>query len=141
MPDTSFPLRSPDEIASYHAHVYFSPATASHALALRAALGRRFSVRLGRVHEMPVGPHCASMFQVAFETSMFATLVPWLMLNRNGLSILVHPNTTHPRRDHIEDSLWLGAPIALLADRLPETQAHADMAGPANTTPDLPPAP
>ncbi|PYD75446.1 DOPA 4,5-dioxygenase family protein [Novacetimonas pomaceti] len=139
MPDTSFSPRSVDEIASYHAHVYFSPATASHALALRTALARRFSVRLGRVHEAPVGPHRASMFQVAFETALFATLVPWLMLNRNGLSILVHPNTTHPRRDHVEDSLWLGTPLALLPERLPETQEHADMAGPVNTTPDLPP--
>ncbi|MEJ5976260.1 DOPA 4,5-dioxygenase family protein [Novosphingobium sp. PS1R-30] len=125
-------------IASYHAHVYFqSPAEREIAALVRAQVAERFRVRLGRWHEVPVGPHGAAMYQIAFETTLFAELVPWLMLNRGGLSVLVHPNTTAPRRDHLEHALWLGTPLALFGDRLPEHQDVPDAAGEPNTEPAL----
>lgn len=128
--------RSTDEIASYHAHVYFhSPESRERAALTREAVARRFRVRLGQWRETPVGPHSAPMFQIAFETALFASLVPWLMINRSGLSILVHPNTTHPRRDHLDDALWLGQPLAVLGERLPLDQDVADAAGEPNTDP------
>ncbi|CUW47824.1 DOPA 4,5-dioxygenase family protein [Novacetimonas hansenii] len=138
-PAMDFPaaaVRHIDEIASYHAHIYFSAETMPGAVALRDALSARFSVRVGHMHQTPVGPHSANMFQVAFETSLFATFVPWLMLNRNGLTILIHPNTTYPRHDHDRDSLWLGTPLPLRTGILPLVHPSADEAGPPNTTPD-----
>jgi len=60
------------------------------------------------------------MYQVAFEPAVFAELVPWLALNREGLSVLVHPNTLAPRADHLEHALWLGTPLPVRSDVLPE---------------------
>lgn len=100
-------------IKGYHAHVYYEPATRPAAERLRAAIAAGFQVQLGRWHDRPVGPHPQSMYQVAFATSEFARLVPWLMLNREGLSILVHPETGDDLEDHAHSALWLGRPLAL----------------------------
>ena len=108
-------------ILSWHAHVYYDPATRPLAERVRAGLAARFKVQLGRWHDVAIGPHSAAMYQVAFDVTVFAELVPWLALHREGLSVLVHPNTLAPLADHLVHALWLGAPLPLHADVLPES--------------------
>jgi aromatic ring-cleaving dioxygenase len=100
-------------IKGYHAHIYYDPQTRGRAERLRAAIGERFSARLGSWHDEPVGPHPVAMYQVAFAGEELASLVPWLMLNRDGLNILVHPLTDDSVADHTRFAAWLGAPLPL----------------------------
>jgi len=100
-------------IASFHAHIYFDTASRDAAARVREGLGAGFDVQLGRWHDKPIGPHPKSMYQVAFLPEQFANVVPWLMLNREGLDILVHPNTGDAVADHTNHALWLGEKLEI----------------------------
>jgi aromatic ring-cleaving dioxygenase len=132
-------LQSPADIVSYHAHIYYDvAATRGVAEFLRKQIAELFPVQLGRWHDALVGPHTQSMYQVAFDVPVFAQFVPWLMLNRNGLDVLVHPNTLQPRADHVVHALWLGRKLDIKPDFLevridPSQESRVEV----NTRPDL----
>jgi aromatic ring-cleaving dioxygenase len=109
----------PAEIEGYHAHIYYDPAaTRPIAERLRDAIGKQFDVRVGNWHDEPVGPHPVAMYQIAFPVAEFPRLVPWLMLNRAGLDVLVHPMTDDAYDDHTINAMWLGKPLPLRLDVL-----------------------
>jgi aromatic ring-cleaving dioxygenase len=104
----------PDRIAGYHAHIYYAPDTRTQAERLRQGIAERFTAaRLGSWHDEPVGPHPVSMYQVAFAVADFPRLVPWLMLNRDGLDVLVHPQSGNSLADHTRFAMWLGQALPL----------------------------
>jgi DOPA 4,5-dioxygenase len=108
-----------DRIKGYHAHVYYDAASKPAAAALRAAIeAEGFAVELGRWHDGPVGPHPRGSYQVAFAPDQFATVVPWLALNRGGLDVFVHPDTGHALADHSDHVIWLGQSYGLNLDAL-----------------------
>jgi aromatic ring-cleaving dioxygenase len=108
----------PTMITGYHAHIYYDEASRERAARIREFIEANFKVVMGRWRDMPVGPHPQAMYQVAFGTDQFARIVPWLMLNRDGLSVLVHPETGDAYTDHIDNPLWLGDKLQLNADML-----------------------
>ena len=130
------------EITSYHAHIYYARGEErARAERLRGLIGERFVARIGAWHDELVGPHLKGMYQVAFATDLFPRFVPWLMLNRMGLSVLVHPNTRRPRDDHLVNALWLGEALPIKGDILPVevSAAEVETLPPPNTNPTLQP--
>ena len=105
------------EIKGYHAHVYYDAPTRETAARVRAGL-TKLRVQLGSWHDEPVGPHPKSMYQVLFNPEEFDKVVPWLMLHREGLTVLVHPSTGDSYGDHLERSLWLGEILKLREESL-----------------------
>jgi DOPA 4,5-dioxygenase len=122
------------DIRGFHAHVYFDAETRTTAEQLRDAIAQRFGVSVGKMHQGPVGPHKKAMFQVTIATAQFAAIVPWLMVNRRELSVLVHPQTNDDFADHTVLPLWMGEVIPLdiewmrgvLAERAKNGGAHHD---------------
>lgn len=105
----------PGRITAYHAHVYFQTGPERAAAAgLRAAVAEHFpAARLGSWHEQPVGPHPVPMYQILFAAPELARILLFLMLNRAGLSILLHPESGDDYADHAEHAAWLGAALPL----------------------------
>ncbi|MDP9528964.1 DOPA 4,5-dioxygenase family protein [Pseudomonas protegens] len=96
-------------IKGYHAHVYFDASTLDRARALCEQAAQLFELKMGRVHQRPVGPHPDWSCQLAFAPEVFAQVVPWLALNRQGLVVFLHPDTGDDLLDHTEHAIWMGA--------------------------------
>jgi aromatic ring-cleaving dioxygenase len=101
------------ENRGYHAHVYYDAQSKPKAAELREAILGKFKVEPGGFSDEPRGPHPIPQFNVIFETSEFQRIVPWLMLNRDGLDVLVHPLTDSSYDDHSKNALWLGTPVPM----------------------------
>ena len=111
----------PARITDYHLHVYYDPASRDRAAQLREWVEARFPVRMGRWHDVPVGPHPAAMYQILFPADQFPALVPFVMMNRMGLTVLLHPESGRPRDDHTLNATWMGAVLPLKTEILRET--------------------
>jgi DOPA 4,5-dioxygenase len=111
----------PARIVDFHMHVYYIPETRERAAQLRAWVEERFTVRMGRWHDVPVGPHQSAMYQIQFMPDQFPGLVPFVMMNRQGLTVLLHPESGRPRDDHTLNATWMGEILPLKTAILPET--------------------
>jgi aromatic ring-cleaving dioxygenase len=61
--------------------------------------------RIGRWHDQPFRPHPQAMFQIMFRPERLSAILPWLMLNRSGLTVLVHPETGNGYADHARNAV------------------------------------
>ena len=103
-------------IEGYHAHVYFDAESAGAAQKLRAHIEEKFDVEMGRFHEKFVGPHPRWSYQLAFKADQFQKIIPWLMVNRKGLTVFVHATSGDHLIDHTDYVCWLGESIPLNLD-------------------------
>ena len=104
-------------ITGYHAHVYYDAVTREQAHRLCMTAGESFGVKVGRMHDTPVGPHPRGSCQLTIPAGQFATIIPWLIEHRRGLTVFAHAETGHALKDHTDHVLWLGAsePLKLSA--------------------------
>ena len=123
-------IGSPNEVHGYHAHIYYNNDsfnnTRSIAEKLRDTLESNFPVKTGKSSGI-TGPHPAPQIQITFKKEAFQSVVSWLMLNRQGLDILIHPLTDDEYEDHTANALWLGRPVRLHLGTLPHTGYRAEM--------------
>ena len=97
------------QIKGYHAHVYFDANTINQARTLCELAAQLFPLKMGRVHERPVGPHPVWSCQLAFGPELIGDVLPWLALNRKGLVVFLHPDTGDDLLDHTDHAIWMGA--------------------------------
>jgi len=106
-------MKDTDSITGWHAHVYFDAAARAQARTLCEAAVARFGVTMGRMHDGPVGPHPVGSCQLTVPPEAFAGLIPWLALNRDGLTVFAHAETGDALADHTQHVVWLGESQAL----------------------------
>jgi DOPA 4,5-dioxygenase len=106
-------MRDTAAITGWHAHVYFDAASRAAAQALCEAAAARFGVKMGRMHDGPVGPHPVGSCQLSVPAADFAEVIPWLALNRDGLTVFAHAETGDALADHTRHVVWLGESLPL----------------------------
>ena len=106
------------KIDGYHAHIYYDTGTRPRAARLREDIAVTLGVEVRELSDEPRGPHPVPQFRFTFATAQFQNVVPWLMLNRQGLDVLVHPLTDNSYDDHSRYAVWLGSPVALRLNTL-----------------------
>ena len=109
------------KIDGYHAHVYYDPTTRARAEQLRETIANALGVEVRELSDQPRGPHPVPQFRFMFTTAQFEKIVPWLMLNRQGLDVLVHPLTDNSYDDHSRYAVWLGSPVSLKLNAMRRT--------------------
>ena len=104
----------------FHAHIYYDAAkTRGVAERVCAAVRKKFRVEIEAFRDEPRGPHPISNALVIFKPDQFEHVVPYLMLNREGLDVLVHPLSLDAVEDHSSYAIWLGNPVPLKLHTLP----------------------
>ena len=96
-------------VHDWHAHVYFDADSADFAGALCERVSARYALPMGRVHRRLVGPHPRWSCQLTIAPDRFAPVIAWLAMNRNGLTVFVHPNSGEELADHRDRAIWLGS--------------------------------
>ena len=96
------------EIENFHAHVYYDLPEREKALKLCEAAGKKFGVKVGRMHDNPVGPHPRGSCQLTIKIEQLPDVLPWLVLNRRGLTVFTHAQTGNALKDHTDHVIWLG---------------------------------
>ncbi len=117
---------APKDIAAikdYHAHIYYDPASKERAAPLRHWVEERFpgQMRMGSWHDRTGWTACRRRCtRLRSRPICCRRLVPFLMLNRMGLTILLHPQSGRPRDDHTLNAAWMGEVLPVKTEVLRE---------------------
>lgn len=101
------------KINCYHAHIYYGESTFEKASLLANRAKEELGLKIGHLHEKPVGPHPVWSCQILFFEENFKETMQWLMFNRDGLTIFIHPDTGDDLIDHTDYTIWMGEKLKL----------------------------
>lgn len=113
-------MRDISEVTGFHFHVYYSDNNRENA----KEIFRHFPT--AHWYDKPIGPHTQPMFAIEVPPSSsrgiphldMEDVYKFMILNRNGLSVLMHPITENELEAHTTLAIWLGTPIPLDLDKL-----------------------
>jgi DOPA 4,5-dioxygenase len=105
-------------IKSYHAHFYFDHNSIETAKAIYTKGNKLNNIRIGNFNDKIVGPHPTWSFMFDFPVKELTNIMAWIPFNREGLSVLVHPNTGNAYLDHIDYASWFGKRLELNISKL-----------------------
>ena len=102
-----------DQINDYHIHLYYDENTIDLAQKIGQQAASLFSLPLGRFHKKNVGPHPRWSVQLTVSKESFSRALSWFSLNRQGLTVFIHPNTGLEIKDHSNHAIWMGELLSL----------------------------
>lgn len=116
---------------NYHAHVYFDLEQRPLAQTVLSKASLEIFMRPQGLLCRKVGPHAKPMLEIHFTQGNKERVLHWLEQNRQGLQVLIHPDTGDDHRDHRpENIIWLGGELPLdftffdLVKARPELSLH-----------------
>ncbi|KAI9291680.1 dopa 4,5-dioxygenase, partial [Neoconidiobolus thromboides FSU 785] len=103
----------PSPIKYFDLHFYFKEwdsASVASITTLRQSFIQAFPhIKVFELVPRPVGPHPVGMFEAhVMSEEDLGKIIPWLLVNRNGHSVLVHPNTDNALNDHSIHAVFVG---------------------------------
>lgn len=112
------PIRVDPSKNGFDFHVYYKHTDESETnfvKVLYERIKKEFpELRIYRLWDKPVGPHPTAMFEInTFTPHQTGALFSWLTVHRGPCSVLIHPNTDDPYKDHTELLSWMGKPWVL----------------------------
>ena len=106
-------MKSISTIKNYHFHLYYNDSNIGYAKKLGELIAENFSARIGHFHTANVGPHPMWSCQILVDSNNFYQVYSYLVLNREDVSVFIHPDTNEDLIDHTKYISWLGKPISL----------------------------
>jgi aromatic ring-cleaving dioxygenase len=103
---------------TFHVHVFFDPAHPEQARQASTELPAATGAVFRSWYDRPGGPLPQAQFQVDATSAELGAVTEWLMLHRDGATVLLHPETGDDLRDHTAHAVWFGTPLDLRLDRL-----------------------
>ena len=100
-------------ITGYHAHLYYDSHSIGKAKDICDLIAQKFDVPIGTLHEKNVGPHPRWSVQITIDRNKFGRCIPWLMKNRDGLTVFIHALTGDDLVDHTDHAIWMGEMLEL----------------------------
>lgn len=92
----------------YHFHIYFESSELEDVQEIVNDLREMDNVDVGRIRDVPVGPHPVGSCQITVQRKDYTSMTEWFLIHRNRFSIFVHALSGDDLKDHTDYVVWIG---------------------------------